>query len=214
MTRWFTKCYRICLAWILLRGTMLKVGCFSLSDCRVLRMRSGVKKEITGHRCERVYRYVIVCTRAAFADLTTKFDGRACVWNSKFFPPAGDDSSNYVFQLHIGSKAFSSPLIYSVRAAAISDEMQYTRAGGNIATANSRQLSLRRRDENQFSPSQLTGNDYYLHRETDLYHIILYIVFRESRRRRSESDLHRPGRFERLQVRYIVLYYIIVMCII
>jgi len=35
-----------------------------------------------------VCRYVmysnIVCTRAAFADLTTKFDGRACVWNSKF----------------------------------------------------------------------------------------------------------------------------------
>lgn len=37
---------------------------------------------------------------------------------------------------------------------------RYTRADGYIAAANSRQLSLRRRDENQFSRSQLTRNDY------------------------------------------------------
>lgn len=50
-------------------------------------------------------------------DLTTKFNN-ACVWNSKFRRQTdGDDSSNYVFQLHIDLKAFNSPLIYSVHAA-------------------------------------------------------------------------------------------------
>lgn len=53
-----------------------------------------------------------------YTGLNNKIQQRACVWNSKFHRQTdGDDSSNYVFQLHIDLKAFNSPLIYSVHAA-------------------------------------------------------------------------------------------------
>lgn len=120
---------------------MLKVGCFSLTNCRCFECDPEGKKNNNRPplcACERrvgigtsyYNNIMMVCIRAFGLDNKIRRTGVRLKF--EISPPDGrtgrDDSSNYVFQLHIDSKAFSSPLIYGVRAAAaISDEIYSSR---------------------------------------------------------------------------------------